>query len=140
MNVAKLKFSYVFRSLFWISVSLILTNCVAETTDEHSRAEYAKAHIVGMSRAAVVGCAGEPQFTALKDKGKTEVLIYQVEHFRKRKHSGTELQNCEANFDIKEGHVSNVSYKGKSGGVFWNQYKACAPIITKCVDHVKISS
>jgi len=125
------------RTMVLTGVFFVLISCVSQTTPEQRQVEYAKKHMIGMSRAAVVGCAGEPQRTKLKDKGRSEVLIYRVEFFQKRKHTGTELRDCEAHFLIEIGHVSTINYKGNTGGSVWNQQQICAPIIQKCVDHVK---
>lgn len=128
----------LFRSLYLCIFAINLQACViAETTPEHTRAEYAKTHMVGMSRNAVVGCAGDPLRTELKDNGKTEVLIYRVEFIQKRQTTGTAVRDCEAHITLKDEYVTALNYKGNTGGTTWNQYKYCEPVIRKCVAHLK---
>ena len=115
-----------------------MIGCIGETTPEQAKAEYAKKNMVGLSRAAVIGRAGEPDRTDLKESGKVEVLVYWIERFEKKPHTGTELRDfCEASFRIVKGRVESLSYTGNSGGSMYNRNRVCAPLIEKCVAHVK---
>ncbi len=65
------------------------------------------------------------------------MLVYWIERFEKKPHTGTELRDCEASFRIVKGRVESLSYTGNSSSSMYNQHRVCAPLIEKCVAHVK---
>jgi hypothetical protein len=120
---------------------LALTGCTGIQRSE--LAKRAKTEMVGMNREAILDCAGPPE--RVIRTGEKELLVYFIgdERVSARRlaplglggpmgFSGADETNCEVSFVLVEGRVSEVRYRGGTGGLF-SRAANCASILRYCV-------
>ena len=100
-------------------LALILTAC--GPVDRDNAARHAQSSLIGESRESILRCLGAP--IAQAQIGKTEVWEYQA--YR-------ELRSCNASITFTDGAVSDVSYRGHSGGPL-APLQVCGDIVADCV-------
>jgi len=94
--------------------------------------------MLGMSKADLIACAGVPLRSSTMHG--TEYLTYSHTDAYSDAHSkltgilvGSALYfDCTATFAISNGHISKVTFSGKTGGKF-TQGAACYNIVAQCV-------
>lgn len=105
-------------------------------------AQEARTQMVGMSRDALVACAGPPDRMVSDDN--QELFIYETgtpdydamvgrDPGPVQQVTGTgSPRYCEATIMLRDGRVRSVSYRGDTGGLM-TQGEACASIVEGCV-------
>ena len=114
-------------------VALALIHAVAACSSfgRADLANRAQTELVGLSTEQLLACAGAPDRRAMS--GETEVLTYGVrtQTQASKDHPGS-TRFCEATFVIRDGRVSKVSYRGKTGG-WLTSGEQCGYVVQNCV-------
>ena len=126
-----------------VAAALALGAC--SQFENQERAERARSELIGMSRGQLVECAGQPD--RVVQSGNLETLIYL--HGEQRRMvgepdpQGTGMQTsapianstpwCEATFTVESSRVTNVRYRGQTGGLITGAQNVCGEIVYHCV-------
>lgn len=122
-----------------ICVVPLLTSC---TLMRSNRAERAQDEMIGMSKIDLYSCAGVPNRTDTVDG--VEFATYEGGGDQRGYVAGggqsglgggrvaMDRRYCHANFVIRNGKISKVTYTGRSGGYF-TEGEQCAFIVDKCL-------
>ncbi len=117
----------------------VLSGCAAQQRAE--TAKRAQIELVGMSKAALLSCAGAPVRTA--SSGDTEVMTYVgggdsiVAGGGAASTAGggvatVQRRYCEVSFILRSGRVEKVNYAGRTGGLV-AEGEQCAFVVQNCV-------
>jgi hypothetical protein len=113
--------------------------------ENQERAERAQTELVGLTRAQLIDCAGQPD--RVVSGGSFEQLVYLYGEHRRMvgepDPQSTGIQTapptanstpwCEATFFVENSRVTNVRYRGQTGGIFTGQHNVCGEIVYHCV-------
>jgi hypothetical protein len=113
--------------------------------ENQERAERARSEMIGLSRGQLVDCAGQPDRAI--QSGSIETLIYLYGERRRMvgepDPQGGTMQTtpplasstpwCEATFTVENSRVTNVRYRGQTGGIITGSKNVCGEIVYHCV-------
>jgi hypothetical protein len=113
--------------------------------ERQERAERAKIELIGMSRAQLIDCAGQPD--RVVQAGALEQFIYLYGEQRpmvgEPDPQGTGIQTappaasstpwCEATITLENSRVTSVRYRGQTGGLITGARNVCGEIVYHCV-------
>ncbi len=125
------------------AAALALAAC--EQFANQERAERAQTELIGMTRTALIDCAGQPD--RIVPGGNIETLIYLYGEHRRMvgepdpQSTGVQTSApiasstpwCEATFTLENGRVTNVRYRGQTGGLITGWRNVCGEIVYHCV-------
>ena len=126
-----------------VLLAIALAACTQRENQE--RASRAQTELVGLTRAQLIDCAGQPD--RVIGSGSIEQLVYLYGEHRRMvgepdPHS-TGVQTapptanstpwCEATFVMENSRVTNVRYRGQTGGIFTGPQNVCGEIVYHCV-------
>lgn len=137
----------MFKPVVIIAAAVALAAC--GQFERQERAERAQSELIGMSRGQLVDCAGQPE--QVIHAGNLETLIYRVGETRRMvgepDPQSTGIQTsppaasstpwCEASFTLENSRVTNVRYRGQTGGLITGSQNVCGEIVYHCVREVQ---
>ena len=119
------------------AISIWLSACA--TQHRASVASRAQSELVGMSKKDLLMCAGVPvrqdradDLEFLTYGGGGDSTTAAVATSQRTAVSKTARRYCEATFVLKDGVVQQVTYQGRTGGLF-SKGEQCAFIVENCV-------
>ena len=126
-----------------IAASIALVAC--NQFENQKRAERAQTELIGMSRSEIMECAGRPDRTIAG--GSTEMLVYLYGEQR-RMVGEPDPQSAvpqtappiasstpwsEATITLENSRVTNVRYRGQTGGLITGSQNVCGEIVYHCL-------
>ena len=117
---------------------LVLCACASTSLQKSDAASLARPQLVGLSKAEVLACAGQPERT---EAGvDSESLSYSASSGETGYAVGTGSsllskvrRSCEVVFVLRRGYVEDVKYVGEQTGGMLTPDEECFPIVKKCV-------
>jgi hypothetical protein len=125
--MSHLSYKKLFTGLFVASFACGSLSACAIAKERRLTA-LAQRDLPGITRTALINCAGEPAWSELK--GDTERLTYVSEHPDVDQNKRT--TTCVANFMLRHGYVEQLHYETLAGRMVPKR-EACAPIISDCM-------
>ncbi len=95
------------------------------------RVDIARLDLVGISRATLIDCAGNPDWA--EERGERETVSYVIENPESEKHK--RASTCVASFQLRRGYVEHLYYETLAGRMVDGR-EACLPIVDGCLSAV----
>ena len=113
-------------------LALLASSC---SSLDNTKAEHAQNAMLGMSRAELISCAGEPYSSEKKvvEENEIEVITYRRAFYQKHKDYGSRVRSCNAAFEVRGNRITKLTYSGASGGTVYNRYHLCTPLVEPCL-------
>ena len=113
---------------FFVAVFVCGSLSACAVAKERRLTALAQRDLPGITRTALIDCAGEPAWSELN--GDLERLTYVSEHPDVEQNRRT--TTCVANFLLRHGYVEQLHYETLAGRMVPKR-EACAPIISACM-------
>jgi hypothetical protein len=109
-----------------VIVASMVSGCAV--AEMRRKAELAERDLIGLSRDALVDCAGEPAH--VEQTGEREMLYYVAED--PEAENQTRASTCVASFTVRRGYVEHLHYETLAGRLV-KERENCVPIIESCM-------